>query len=121
VETMRNEGFAFGGEQSGHLILLDYASTGDGCVAALRLLEVMVRAGKPLSELKRTFTRMPQHLVNVKVVRKPPLEELEGATKVIRMVESALGADGRVLVRYSGTEHKLRVMVEGPDADKTKQ
>jgi phosphoglucosamine mutase len=121
VEAMREHGYVFGGEQSGHLIFLDYASTGDGSVAALRLLETMVRSQKPLSELARVFERMPQHLVNVKVTRKPPLSELAAASALIARVEKELGKEGRVLVRYSGTENKARVMVEGPDADRTKR
>jgi phosphoglucosamine mutase len=121
VEEMRARGYTFGGEQSGHLIFLDCSSTGDGCIAALRLLEVMVRSEKPLSELKGIFERSPQHLINVKVSKKPPIETLFGTHAAIARVEKAMGKDGRVLVRYSGTENKARVMVEGPDAALTKQ
>lgn len=119
MECMRKEGYSFGGEQSGHLIFTDYATTGDGCVAALRLLEVAVREQRPLSELAKVFTRVPQHLVNVMVSKKPPIEELK-ALSLIRKIEAELASEGRVLVRYSGTENKARVMVEGPDMDKTK-
>jgi len=115
VEEMRKHGYNLGGEQSGHLVFLDHATTGDGIVAALRVLSVMVREGRPLSELAAIMTRTPQVLVNVRVDRKRPLEELAAVASLIREVESELGDDGRVLVRYSGTEPKARVMIEGPD------
>jgi phosphoglucosamine mutase len=121
VECMRKNGYAFGGEQSGHLVFLDYASTGDGCLAGLRLLEVMIRADQPLSKLASCFQRVPQHLVNVVVRRKIPLGDLPKTTALIRGVESQLAGEGRVLVRYSGTENKARIMVEGPDLDRTKK
>ena len=119
VECMRKNGYGFGGEQSGHLVFLDYASTGDGCMAGLRLLELMVRRQKRLSELAKCFTALPQKLVNVRVSRKPPLEDLETTAACVAKIEAELGKDGRVLVRYSGTENKARVMVEGPDMDRT--
>ena len=119
VETMRQHGYTFGGEQSGHVVFLDHSSTGDGCIAGLMLLEVMVRSGQPLSELAGIFQRVPQKLVNVPVASKPPLSSLEKCQRVIREVEAKLGRDGRVLVRYSGTENKARVMVEGPNLDQT--
>ncbi len=115
VEEMRKHGYNLGGEQSGHLVFLDHATTGDGIVAALRVLAIMVREGRPLSELARVMTRTPQVLVNVKVDRKRPLDELADVLGMIKAVESELGDDGRVLVRYSGTEAKARVMIEGPD------
>jgi phosphoglucosamine mutase len=115
VEAMKKDGLNFGGEQSGHLIFLDHATTGDGIVAALRVLEVMAREGKPLSELAGVMTRTPQVLVNAVVDRKRPLSELADVQKMIAQVEADLGDDGRVLVRYSGTETKARVMIEGPD------
>jgi phosphoglucosamine mutase len=80
----------------------------------------MVRAGRPLSELAQGFERVPQALVNVPVASKPPLGELPGVSARIRAVEAELRGEGRVLVRYSGTENKARVMVEGPDADRTR-
>jgi phosphoglucosamine mutase len=115
VEEMRRGGYNFGGEQSGHLVFLDHATTGDGIVAALRVLAVMVREGKPLSELAQVMTRTPQVLVNTAVDRKVPLDELPEVQKLIGEVEQKLGGDGRVLVRYSGTENKARVMIEGMD------
>jgi phosphoglucosamine mutase len=115
VERMRDGGFNLGGEKSGHLVFLDHATTGDGVVASLALLGVMVREGKPLSELQRVFEPVPQELVNVKVKDKPPLDGLPDVQKLIDAIKQRLGEDGRVLVRYSGTEMKARVMVEGPD------
>jgi len=115
VEEMRKNGYNFGGEQSGHLVFLDHATTGDGIVAALQVLAVMAETGKPLAELAAGMVRYPQVLVNVTVARKRPLEELPEVTRLIGQVEGKLGSEGRVLVRYSGTESKVRVMVEGPD------
>ncbi|MEL6185619.1 MAG: phosphoglucosamine mutase [Myxococcota bacterium] len=119
VETMRRHGYGFGGEQSGHLVFLDHASTGDGCLAALMVLETMVRRGRTLSELASRFQRVPQVLVNVPVREKIPLGDLPEVTSRIREVEKLLGSEGRVLVRYSGTEKKARVMVEGSDPAQT--
>ncbi len=116
VEEMRRSGFTFGGEQSGHLIFLDHASTGDGIVAALQVLEIMLRTGRPLSELAPAcMQRVPQLLKNVALPQRKPIEQMPKLTRAIESVEAELGRDGRVLVRWSGTEPKLRVMVEGPD------
>ena len=115
VEAMREKGFMLGGEQSGHIIFLDHATTGDGIIAALRVLAVMVQEGRPLSELARTMTRYPQVLLNFAVARKRPFEEMPSVQKLIARVENELGSDGRVVVRYSGTESKARVMIEGTD------
>ena len=115
VDTMRKEGLNFGGEQSGHLVFRDFMTTGDGIIAALRVLAVMVREERPLSELANVMTRTPQVLVSVKVERKLPINEMPGVARMIAQVEQDLGSDGRVLVRYSGTEGKARVMIEGPD------
>jgi phosphoglucosamine mutase len=115
VEEMRANGYNFGGEQSGHLVFLDHMTTGDGVLGALQVLAVMLESGQPLSELRRVMTRYPQVLVNLKVKEKKPLAELPTVNALIAKVEEALGADGRVLVRYSGTEAKARVMVEGSD------
>jgi phosphoglucosamine mutase len=115
VEAMRERGLSLGGEQSGHIIFLEHATTGDGVVAALRVLDVMVAEGKPLSELARAMTRYPQVLLNFAVAKKRPFEEMPAVQKVIAAVEKDLGADGRVVVRYSGTESKARVMIEGTD------
>ncbi|HEX9243648.1 MAG TPA: phosphoglucosamine mutase [Anaeromyxobacter sp.] len=116
VEEMRRSGYNFGGEQSGHLIFLDHVTTGDGVAAALNVLAVMQRERRPLSELARCFDPVPQVLVNVAVRAKRPIDELPAVRRAVAAVEKALGADGRVLVRFSGTENKARVLVEGPDA-----
>lgn len=115
VEEMRRGGYNFGGEQSGHLVFLDHMTTGDGTIAALRVLAVMVAEGRKLSELASVMTRTPQVLVNVKVANKRPIEDLPDVVRIIQGVEAELGKQGRVLVRYSGTEAKARVMIEGPD------
>ncbi|MBI4917375.1 MAG: phosphoglucosamine mutase [Acidobacteria bacterium] len=114
VERMRAGGFNFGGEQSGHLIFLDHAPTGDGVLGALQLLAVLLRSGRPLSALvAEVFRPYPQVLLNFKVACKPPVEDLPATTKAIRAAERAMGRDGRIVVRYSGTELLARVMVEG--------
>ena len=115
VERMREGGFCLGGEQSGHVIFLDHTTTGDGTVAALSVLAVVRREGKPVSEIASFFVASPQELVNIKIGKKVPLDELPAVQDAIRAAEGRLGAEGRVLVRYSGTEMKARVMVEGPD------
>jgi phosphoglucosamine mutase len=115
VEEMRTHGYNFGGEQSGHLVFLDHMTTGDGILAALQVLSVMLETGRPLSELRKVMTRYPQVLVNLKVKEKKPLDGLHEVGKLIDQIERTLGGEGRVLVRYSGTEPKARVMVEGPD------
>jgi len=116
VEEMRRRGYNFGGEQSGHLIFLDHVTTGDGVAAALNVLAVMRREGCPLSALTRCFRPVPQALVNVVVAEKRPLAQLPGVGRAVSAVEQELGSAGRVLVRFSGTENKARVLVEGPDA-----
>ncbi|HSA23841.1 MAG TPA: phosphoglucosamine mutase, partial [Myxococcota bacterium] len=118
VEAMRARGYNLGGEQSGHLIFMDHATTGDGIVAALMTLAVMLREGRPLSELASVMQPVPQVIVNRAVSEKRPLRELPRVQARIARVERALGKRGRVLVRYSGTENKVRVMLEGPDQDK---
>ncbi len=115
VGELRRSGAVLGGEQSGHLIFLEHGSTGDGVVAALQVLGIMQRTGKPLSELCKAMEAFPQTLVNVRVTSKPPLTELPTVMEAIADVEQSLGDRGRVVVRYSGTEPKARVMIEGPD------
>jgi phosphoglucosamine mutase len=117
VEAMRQGGYNLGGEQSGHLIFLDHASTGDGIIGALQVLALMVRTGRPLSELAReAMERVPQILENVTLPSRRPLEEMTQLGKAADAVRQTLGEEGRVLVRWSGTEPKLRIMIEGPDA-----
>jgi len=116
VEAMRKGGFNLGGEQSGHLIFLDHAQTGDGLIASLQVLALMIRTGQPLSELARqALQRVPQVIDSVTLPARKPLEEMAALSRCTESVRQALGRDGRVLVRWSGTEPKLRVMVEGPD------
>jgi phosphoglucosamine mutase len=115
VERMRANGYNFGGEQSGHLVFLDHGTTGDGVMAALQVLAVMVEQARPLSELSGVMIALPQVLLNVKVRERLPVEDLPGVRAAISAVEGELGGAGRVLVRYSGTEPKLRVMLEGED------
>ena len=106
-----------GGEQSGHIILRDYSTTGDGLVAALQILRVMKMTNKPLSELACCWTRFPQTLTNIVVREKKPLEELGDITRLVEQAEAALKQQGgRVLLRYSGTEPKVRLLLEGRDA-----
>jgi phosphoglucosamine mutase len=119
VEAMRAGGYNLGGEQSGHLVFLDHASTGDGVLGALQVLALMLRTGKPLSELaERAMLRLPQVLENVVLPVKKPVEEMKKLSALSHKVTKALGKDGRLLVRWSGTETKLRIMLEGPREDR---
>jgi phosphoglucosamine mutase len=115
VEAMRKQGCNLGGEQSGHLICLDHSTTGDGLVSALLVLSAMVRKQERLAELAAVMTRYPQVVRGFPVARKIPLEQLEQTRQAITALERRLGSDGRVVVRYSGTEALLRVMIEGVD------
>ncbi|MBI5343433.1 MAG: phosphoglucosamine mutase, partial [Deltaproteobacteria bacterium] len=113
VEAMRAGGYNFGGEQSGHLIFLDHARTGDGVLAALQLLAVMMESGKKIADLGKSLATFPQVLVNVKLKHRVPLENLRGFQKAKAEFEKKLGKKGRIVVRYSGTEPLLRIMAEG--------
>lgn len=115
VEAMRNKGYNFGGEQSGHLVFLDYNTTGDGILAALQLLSIMIKKGRPLSELATIMTTYPQVLKNVRMANKIAPEHIPGFNQSLARAEKELGNRGRVLVRPSGTEPVIRVMVEGED------
>jgi phosphoglucosamine mutase len=115
VERMKAGDFNFGGEQSGHLVFLDHATTGDGLVASLQVLNLMLGQEQPLSDISRTFERVPQLLVSKKVQSKPPLQELPTVQSAMDDLKSRLGNEGRIVVRYSGTEAKVRVMVEALD------
>ena len=121
VEAMRAGGYNFGGEQSGHLIFLDHATTGDGVLAALQVLAVMVESGKPIADLGNKMVTLPQILVNLKLKHRVPLESLPRFQKAKAEFEKKLGGRGRILVRYSGTEPLLRIMVEGEDREETER
>jgi phosphoglucosamine mutase len=117
IDEMLTHGYNFGGEQSGHMIFRDHSTTGDGLVCALQILQIMQNTGKPLSELARCWTRFPQLVTNVKVREKRPFEELEGVLDLVKQAETDVGqSGGRVLLRYSGTEPKARLLIEGSDA-----
>ena len=114
IQDMLSKKAFLGGEQSGHLIFLDHNTTGDGIVSALQMLRIMIESESTLSDLAACVKKFPQTLVNVSVKKKPPLSQLKNTQKAIQEVEEELGDQGRVLVRYSGTENVCRVMVEGP-------
>lgn len=115
VEAMRKGGYSLGGEQSGHMIFLDHNTTGDGTLSALQLLSIIRRSGKTLSELAEVMIPLPQVLVNVRVSEKQDVMEIPSVAELIKSTEARLGQDGRILVRYSGTEPLLRIMIEGND------
>lgn len=120
VAAMRKHRLSLGGEQSGHLIFLDHATTGDGCVAALQMLAALQRDQKPMSELARVMERVPQVLESITLKRRMPISEMLQLSRTITAAEASLGKNGRVLVRWSGTEPKLRLMAEGPDPKRLK-
>ena len=121
VDLMRREGYNLGGEQSGHIIFLDNGTTGDGVVAALQVLAVMKERKIALSKLRDVMTIVPQILKNVRVLKKPPLDEIKEIREAIEKTNAVLGQNGRLLVRYSGTEPLCRVMIEGENAVTIKQ
>ena len=116
IEEMMRGGFNVGGEQSGHMIFGDFATTGDGIVSALQILRIMVETGKPLSALKTCLKKYPQAQRNLKVREKRPLEEMPEILAMVKGAEASLNGAGRVLLRYSGTEPKIRLLIEGRDA-----
>lgn len=118
IEEMLRSDLNLGGEQSGHVIFRDYATTGDGLLTALRIFEIAVQQQRGLDELAEGFTVYPQKLVNVRFKNKRPLEELPSVQAEIQSTEAEFGDAGRVLVRFSGTEPLARVMVEGPTLDR---
>lgn len=121
VEAMLKGGYNLGGEQSGHVLFLNYTTTGDGILTALRVLAVMLRKNKPLAELAGFLQKCPQVLINVEVKERKDLKTLPQARQAIQEAEKRLGPRGRLLVRYSGTEPKLRVMTEGEDEPLVRQ
>ena len=114
-DVLRKNNFSLGGEQSGHIIFSKYSTTGDGTITALQILRIMKEKNKPLSILTNIFEPFPQVLLNKEVKKKVPLSDIPGLNNLISEKEKILGNNGRILVRYSGTENKIRVMVEGKD------
>jgi phosphoglucosamine mutase len=112
---MRGRGANIGGENSGHIIFSDFATTGDSLLAALKVIELMCKTGKKLSTLREEIRLLPQMTLNLRVTEKIPLAELSKLPAAIAKLETDFGADGRILIRYSGTAPKLRMLVEGKD------
>lgn len=118
VEEMRKNNYNLGGEQSGHIIFLDHSTTGDGTVAALNVLSVVKETGLKMSELSAVFTEMPQVLINCRVRRRQALDEIKGYKELLAEKEKELKGEGRLFIRFSGTEPLIRILVEGPDKNK---
>jgi phosphoglucosamine mutase len=118
IEAMMKQDLNVGGEQSGHMIFRDFSTTGDGIVSALQILRIMVETGQPLSELRKCLAKYPQAQRNLKVREKRPIEELPGVVRLIAETETELAGAGRVLLRYSGTESKIRLLIEGRDGER---
>jgi phosphoglucosamine mutase len=121
LEDMLSMGGVIGGEESGHMIFLDHHTTGDGILTAMQLVAAMVKSGKPLSELAKLMDVFPQKLINVNVKSKPDIDTVPELKAAITQVEKELGDEGRVLIRYSGTQNMCRVMVEGPSKEVTEK
>jgi phosphoglucosamine mutase len=117
IEEMMRRNLNVGGEQSGHMIFRDYTTTGDGIVSALQILRIMVETGRTLGDLKQCLRKYPQAQRNLRVREKPPIDQLPEVQRLVKQVESDLDGKGRVLLRYSGTEPKIRLLIEGPDAE----
>jgi phosphoglucosamine mutase len=115
VETMRREGIVLGGEQSGHVVHLDLSTTGDGLLTAIQVASIVATGDESLAEATAEFQRFPQVLKNIRVASKPPLERIPSVQAAVRRAEAALGGEGRLVLRYSGTEPLARVMIEGPN------
>ena len=121
LADMLRLGAIIGGEDAGHMIFLEHHKTGDGIIAAMQLIAAMLKEGKPLSELARLMNVFPQKLINIDVKKKPAISGIPRVMEIIGRVECALGEEGRVLVRYSGTQNMCRIMVEGPSYDTTEK
>src|SRR5665648_365239 len=121
LEDMKRLGAVIGGEDSGHMIFLEHHTTGDGILTALQLVAAMLKADKPLSEQAKQMDVFPQKLINVDVKSKPPIDTVPEIVEAIAQAQAELGDQGRVLVRYSGTQNMCRVMVEGPTAEETER
>ena len=117
---MRTSGYNLGGEQSGHLIFLDYNTTGDGILAGLQVLSILREKNQPLSLAKQVFTPFPQILTNVKVKNKRDFSQIPPTASSVRRIEQELGQRGRLVLRYSGTEMLARIMIEGENRDRIK-
>jgi phosphoglucosamine mutase len=118
IEAMMKQDLNVGGEQSGHMIFRDYTTTGDGIISALQILRILAETGKPLSELKKCLSKYPQAQRNLRVKDKPPIESMPQVVTLVQETEKDLGGAGRVLLRYSGTEPKIRLLIEGRDGDR---
>jgi phosphoglucosamine mutase len=118
IEAMMKNDYNVGGEQSGHMIFRDFTTTGDGIISALQILRIMVESGKPLSELKQCLAKYPQAQRNLRVREKRALQDLPDVMKLVGVVEKDLAGAGRVLLRYSGTEPKIRLLIEGRDGSR---
>jgi phosphoglucosamine mutase len=116
LERMREKGYALGGENSGHIIFADHATTGDGIMSALKVLQIMKKKGQKLSELAKCMTEYPQELISLPVRETPPVESVPLLQAAIETAEGVFNGRGRTLVRYSGTEKKIRILVECADA-----
>jgi phosphoglucosamine mutase len=121
IQEMLKHDASLGGEQSGHLISLDHNTTGDGIVAALQVLKIMIETDSKLSDLAATVKKFPQVIQNVSVSKKPPIDTLKDTRKLIQELQKELGSSGSVMVRYSGTELLLRVTVQGPKLKQIQQ
>jgi phosphoglucosamine mutase len=121
LEDMQRLGGVLGGEESGHVIFLNHHTTGDGILSAMQLVAAMLKSGKPLSELAKLMDVFPQKLINIDVKSKPDIESVPQIVQAIKQVETELKDEGRVLVRYSGTQNMCRVMVEGPSSEVTER
>lgn len=121
LETMRSGGYTLGGEQSGHIVMLDHAATGDGLLTALHLLAAVAASKRPLGELVSVMTRLPQVLVNVREVDRSRAGESPELADAVARAEAELGESGRVLIRPSGTERAVRVMVEAPSEERARE
>ena len=117
IAAMRQHGLNFGAEESGHIVFFDHTTTGDGLIAALQVLKIMVETGEPLSELRKVLNPFPQAKRNLRVKSKPPVEELVEAQALVKETEKKLASLGRVLLRYSGTESLIRLLIEGRDPE----
>jgi phosphoglucosamine mutase len=121
IEEMVRQNLNLGGEQSGHMIFRDFTTTGDGIISALQILRIMQTTGKPLGELKKCLAKYPQAQRNLRVKEKPPLESLPEITRLVQAAEKELAGKGRVLLRYSGTEPKIRLLIEGREREQIDQ